>query len=150
VPKKPIYREFAFNPPQCDQTLQEWLFCEIRSAILDGRLRPSARLPSSRSLALHHGLSRSTVTETFRRLKLEGYITGLTGSGSFVAKNLPDQYFQSIDGNLVGENRAVTKPARAVTKLKEPVLLEYNQRLGTPFQACGPAVEQFPIDTWRV
>src|ERR1700745_4367797 len=133
MPKKPIYRELAFNPPPCDQTLQEWLFCEIRSAILDGRLRPSARLPSSRSLALHHGLSRSTVTETFRRLKLEGYITGLTGSGSFVAENLPDQYFQSIDGNLGGKNRALTKPVRAVAKVKETELLEYKQPLGPPF-----------------
>jgi GntR family transcriptional regulator / MocR family aminotransferase len=148
MPKKPIYREFAFNPQQCDQTLQEWLFCEIRSAILDGRLRPSARLPSSRSLAVHHGLSRSTVTEAFRRLKLEGYITGLTGSGSFVAENLPDHYFQPIDGNLAGKNRRLTKPALAVVNVKETAPLEYNQRLGTPFQACGPAVEQFPIDTW--
>jgi GntR family transcriptional regulator / MocR family aminotransferase len=148
MPKKPLYREFAFNPPHCDQTLQEWLFCEIRSAILDGRLRPSARLPSSRSLAHHHGLSRSTVTEAFRRLKLEGYITGLTGSGSFVAENLPDQYFQSINGNLAAKSRAVTKPMRAVAKAKETVLLEYSQRLGTPFQACGPAVDQFPVDTW--
>src|SRR6201982_3673637 len=109
MPKKPIYREFAFNPPQCDQTLQEWLFCEIRSAILDGRVRPSARLPSSRSLAVHHGLSRSTVTEAFRRLKLEGYITGLTGSGSFVAENLPDEYFQPTEGHSVRSNRVATK-----------------------------------------
>jgi GntR family transcriptional regulator / MocR family aminotransferase len=148
MPKKPIYREFAFNPPQSDQTLQEWLFCEIRSAILDGRLRPGARLPSSRSLALNHALSRSTVTEAFRRLKLEGYINGLTGSGSFVAENLPDQYFQSMDGNLLAKNRVLTKRAHAVAKVKKTVPFEYNQRLGTPFQAFGPAVDRFPVDTW--
>jgi GntR family transcriptional regulator/MocR family aminotransferase len=77
MPKKPIYQELAFNPPKPDQTLQEWLFREIRSAILDGRLRPGARLPSSRSLALSNRLSRSTITEAFRRLRLEGYITGV-------------------------------------------------------------------------
>src|SRR4051794_24188017 len=98
MPKKPIFQEFALNPPASDQTLQEWLFREVRSAILDGRLRPGARLPSSRSLALHHRLSRSTVTEVFRRLKLEGYIDGLTGSGSYVAENLPDDYFQATEG----------------------------------------------------
>src|SRR5260221_4908869 len=97
MPKKPIYQELAFNPPKSEQTLQEWLFGELQSAILDGRLRPGARLPSSRGLALGNRLSRSMVTEAFRRLKLEGYITVLFCSGSYVVENLPDGYFQPID-----------------------------------------------------
>jgi hypothetical protein len=58
MPKKPIYQELAFNPPKSEQTLQEWLFRELRSASLEGRLRPGARLPSSRGLALGNRLSR--------------------------------------------------------------------------------------------
>jgi GntR family transcriptional regulator / MocR family aminotransferase len=146
MPKKPVFQEFPLNPPQSDQTLQEWLFCEIRSAILEGRLQPGARLPSSRNFALNHRLSRSTVTEAFRRLKLEGYITGLTGSGSFVAQNLPDDYFQSDNGRLARKNVAIARPARLGAATED--LLQNNRRFGIPFQTGRPAVDQFPIDTW--
>jgi GntR family transcriptional regulator/MocR family aminotransferase len=147
MPKKPIFQEFALNPPRSGQTLQEWLFGEIRSAILDGRLRPGARLPSSRSLAVHHRLSRSTVTEVFCRLKLEGYINGLTGSGSYVAENLPDKYFQAKE-RQIPQYRAVSKPVRTLSQTGEPRPFQYSQRFGVPFQASRPAVDQFPINTW--
>ena len=148
MPKKPIYQELAFNPPTSEQTLQEWLFRELRSAILDGRLRPGARLPSSRSLALGNGLSRSTVTEAFRRLKLEGYITGSVGSGSFVAGNVPDEYFQPIEGHLVRTNHVATKQIRAATTIKRVLPFPSRQRFGCAFQPSRPAVDQFPIDVW--
>jgi GntR family transcriptional regulator / MocR family aminotransferase len=148
MPKKPIFREFALSSRQSDQTLQEWLFCEIRSAILDGRLQPGARLPSSRSLAFHYRLSRSTVTDAFRRLKLEGYISGLTGSGSFVARNLPDDYFQAGDRPSRGKTLAASKPMPAGSKGEELLIAQPNRRFGMPFQTGRPAVDQFPIDTW--
>src|SRR5580704_9281957 len=119
MPKKPIFQEFALNPPKSEQTLQEWLFRELRSAILDGRLLPGAHLPSSRGLALSNRLSRSTVTEAFQRLKLEGYITGSVGSGSYVADNLPDEYFQPIEGRLVRRNHVATKQVRTAATIKK-------------------------------
>src|ERR1700730_15292842 len=148
MPKKPIYQELAFNPPKSEQTLQEWLFRELRSAILDGRLRPGARLPSSRSLALRNRLARSTVTQAFQRLKLEGYITGLVGSGSYVAESLPDEYFQPIEGHLVRRNRAATNQVRAAVTIKKVLPFPSRQRFGCAFQASRPAVDQFPIDSW--
>jgi len=148
MPKKPIYQELAFNPPKSEQTLQEWLFRELRSAILDGRLRPGARLPSSRGLALGNRLSRSTVTEAFRRLKLEGYITGLVGSGSYVAENLPDEYFQSIEGHSMRSNRVATKQVHTTVMIKKVHPFPSRQRFGCAFQASRPAVDQFPIDIW--
>jgi GntR family transcriptional regulator/MocR family aminotransferase len=148
MPKKPIYQELAFNPPKSEQTLQEWLFGELRSAILDGRLRPGARLPSSRGLALGNRLSRSTVTEAFRRLKLEGYITGLVGSGSYVVENLPDEYFQPIEGQLARRNRVAAKQVGAAATFKKVIPFPSRQRFGCAFQPSRPAVDQFPIDIW--
>jgi GntR family transcriptional regulator / MocR family aminotransferase len=158
MPKKPIYQELAFNPPKSEQTLQEWLFGELRSAILDGRLRPGARLPSSRGLALGNRLSRSTVTEAFRRLKLEGYITGLVGSGSYVAENLPDEYFQPMEGQLARRNRVAAKQVGAAATIKKVIpfpsrqrfgcAFSSRQRFGCAFQPSRPAVDQFPIDIW--
>src|SRR5260221_644212 len=148
MPKKPIYQELAFNPPKSEQTLQEWLFGELQSAILDGRLRPGARLPSSRGLALGNRLSRSMVTEAFRRLKLEGYITGLVGSGSYVVENLPDEYFQPIDGHSGRSNRVATKQVRTTAMIKKVLPFPTRQRFGCAFQPSRPAVDQFPIDIW--
>jgi GntR family transcriptional regulator / MocR family aminotransferase len=148
MPKRPIYRELALNPPKSEQTLQEWLFRELRSAILDGRLRPGARLPSSRCLAVGNSLSRSTVMEAFRRLKLEGYITGLVGSGSFVAENLPDEYFQPIERHLAQRSRVVTKQVPTAAAIKSVSPFPSRQRFGSAFQPSRPAVDQFPIDSW--
>src|SRR5260370_23103242 len=148
MPKKPIYQELAFNPPKSEQTLQEWLFGELRSAILDGRLRPCGRLPSSRGLALGNRLSRSTVTEAFRRLKLEGYITGLVGYGSYVVESLPDEYFQPIDGHSGRSNRVATKQVRTTAMIKKVLPFPTRQRFGCAFQPSRPAVDQLPIDIW--
>jgi GntR family transcriptional regulator/MocR family aminotransferase len=54
------------------QPLTDWLYLELRSAILEGRLSPSARLPSTRDFAAQYGLSRGTIVQVFERLQSEG------------------------------------------------------------------------------
>jgi DNA-binding transcriptional MocR family regulator len=137
MPKRPIYQELAFNPPKSEQTLQEWLFRELRSAILDGRLRPGARLPSSRGLALGNRLSRSTVTEAFRRLKLEGYITGFVGSGSYVAENLPDEFFSPPRGTWYGEIVWQSNKCVLLRRLKRCSHLHPAKDSEEPFSLAG-------------
>lgn len=64
--------------------------CEgLRRAILDGRLRPGTRLPSTRALAMRLRLARSTVALAFDQLTAEGYIEGRRGSGTFVCHAVP-------------------------------------------------------------
>jgi GntR family transcriptional regulator/MocR family aminotransferase len=70
----------------------------------------------------------------------------LIGSGSYVAKNLPDEYFRPIEAHLVQRNRAAAKPA--VSPNRELRVFQSQQRFGNAFQASRPAVDQFPIDTW--
>jgi len=57
----------------------------LREAIRAGRLRPSARLPSSRALALELGVSRRLVVEVYEQLAAEGYVLARRGSGTRVA-----------------------------------------------------------------
>jgi len=140
MPKRPIFQEIAFTPWTPDQTRQEWLFREIRCAILEGRLRRGARLPSSRNLAVSNQLSRSTVTEVFRRLSLEGYITGSIGSGSYVAENLPDEFFRGA------ANRVALKPVALMQNGPQPA--HPGRKFGVAFQTSFPAVDEFPIDIW--
>jgi GntR family transcriptional regulator / MocR family aminotransferase len=146
MPKRPIFQEIALTPWTPGQTRQEWLFREIRHAILEGRLRRGARLPSSRNLAVRNQLSRSTVTEVFRRLALEGYITGSIGSGSYVAENLPDEFLRAATGGNSHSNRAENKRTPVIES--GPQLARPNRKFGVAFQTSFPAVDEFPIDIW--
>jgi GntR family transcriptional regulator/MocR family aminotransferase len=60
----------------------------LTAAIHDGRLRPGARLPSSRALAADLGCARNLVLTAYEQLLLQGYLSARTGAGTFVAKDL--------------------------------------------------------------
>ena len=59
---------------------------QLRDAVTSGRLVAGDRLPTSRDLAADLGLSRSTIATVYARLVAEGYVTGRTGDGTFVAE----------------------------------------------------------------
>jgi GntR family transcriptional regulator/MocR family aminotransferase len=64
--------------------LFQWVYDEVRSAILDGRLRRGRRLPSTRELARFYGVSRGTVVTAFEQLHAEGYLESNVGAGTYV------------------------------------------------------------------
>lgn len=57
----------------------------LRDAIIDGRLAPGTRLPSSRSLAAELGCARATVVTAYEQLVAEGYLLARVGAGTTVA-----------------------------------------------------------------
>ncbi len=65
--------------------LHRRLYEVLRRAILDGKLAPGARLPSSRQLVCDLGLSRNTVVSALSQLGVEGYLVSQVGSGTFVS-----------------------------------------------------------------
>src|ERR1700690_2155475 len=71
------------NPPP-PHTPTNWLYGELRSAILEGRLAPGARLAASRDFASQYELSRGTVVSVLERLKTQGYIPSRVGFRSWV------------------------------------------------------------------
>lgn len=72
-------------PASGSRQLLNSLHNQLCDAILKGRLHPGLRLPSTRDLARHHGISRNTVLAAYDRLAAEGYIKSRPGGGSFVA-----------------------------------------------------------------
>ena len=62
------------------------VYDQLRTAVTSGRLVAGDRLPTSRDLAADLGLSRSTIATVYARLVAEGYATGRTGDGTFVAE----------------------------------------------------------------
>ncbi|HEY0237399.1 MAG TPA: PLP-dependent aminotransferase family protein [Friedmanniella sp.] len=57
----------------------------LRAAVLDGRLGPGRRVPSSRALAAQLGVARGTVAAAYGQLVAEGWLESRRGSGTRVA-----------------------------------------------------------------
>src|ERR1700755_1710773 len=88
--KEETFQDLSLDPPSGKHDLWRWLYTELRNAILDGRLKPGARMPSTRSLGTQYSLSRGTVVEAFDQLHAEGYTRTEVGSGTYVASGVPD------------------------------------------------------------
>ena len=68
------------SQPLCDQ-----IVAGIKRQIDDRHLRPGTRLPSIRSFAETHSVSRFTVVEAYDRLVAMGYLQSRRGSGFYAA-----------------------------------------------------------------
>jgi DNA-binding transcriptional MocR family regulator len=67
----------------------------VRSLILDGSLPMRMRVPAERHLAEALGVSRTTVTAAYDRLREQGYLESRQGAGSWTA--LPDAASMGTD-----------------------------------------------------
>lgn len=82
--------ETFFLQPDAEGTLQTQIRQMVAEGILAGRFRPGEKLPSSRKLAQHLGVSRITVTLAFTELLADDYIIARGRSGYFVSENAPE------------------------------------------------------------
>ncbi|MES2666076.1 MAG: PLP-dependent aminotransferase family protein [Pseudomonadota bacterium] len=85
----PIPAEAFFLPPVAPGTLQQQIRGMVSDGILSGRFRPGAKMPSSRGLALHLGISRITVTLAYGDLVSSDYLTSRGRSGYYVSDTAP-------------------------------------------------------------
>ncbi|WP_437876961.1 PLP-dependent aminotransferase family protein [Sorangium sp. So ce513] len=76
--------------PASSAPLHRQVYQALRGAIFAGRLRPGSKLPSTRALAAHLGVSRNTVLGAYAQLLAEGYLRGRIGSGTYVADAPPE------------------------------------------------------------
>ena len=81
--------EQFFLDPAHRGTLQRQLQEIVTGAILAGRSRPGDRMPSSRGLARHLGISRITVTLAYTELVANDYLSSRGRSGYFVSESAP-------------------------------------------------------------
>lgn len=83
------------NVARPSRQVSSGLHQQLRSAILEGRLKPGARLPSTRNARTLFGVSRNTAQEVYDRLADEGLVAARHGSGTYVADPLPS--FEQVD-----------------------------------------------------
>lgn len=81
--------ETFFLHPDAQGTLQSQIQQMIAQGILSGRFQRGEKLPSTRRLALHLGVSRITVTIAYTELLANDYLTSRGRSGFFVSENAP-------------------------------------------------------------
>ena len=131
--------------------LQRQLYDEIRTAILSGRLAPGARVPATRVLASDTGTSRNTVSGAFDQLLSEGYLEGKVGSGTYVARMLPEDLLRVT--RQPGPSRPVI--ARACLSRRGRMLGGIPASLRSreiateqAFRTGLPAFDEFPRALW--
>lgn len=82
--------ESFFLDPDLQGTLQARIRQMITSGVLSGRMRRGERLPSTRRLAEHLGVSRITVTLAYADLVASDYLMSRGRSGYFVSSDAPE------------------------------------------------------------
>lgn len=82
--------DMFFLKPDAQGTLQSQIQQMIAEGILAGRFVKGEKLPSSRALAKHLGVSRITVTLAYTELQSNDYLESRDRSGYFVSDNAPE------------------------------------------------------------
>jgi len=99
-----LVEDTFFLDPAFQGTLQSQIQQIVASAILAGRLQTGEKLPSSRRLAKHLGISRITVTLAYNELVADDYITAADRSGYFVSETAPTAPLPPVRGEMVRDN----------------------------------------------
>lgn len=114
-----------------DRPLYEQIYLYIKSEITDGRMEFGSRLPSTRKLAAHLAVSRSTVDMAYAQLLSEGYIEAVPYKGYYVSQ-LEGLY------HLVPKKKTETprKPSKTCSYVYD-------------FSPNGVDLSSFPYNAWR-
>ncbi len=116
------------------EPIQSQIARQIRALVLNGRLRPQTRLPSTRALSEELNVARATVVEAYEQLLSEGYLETRSGSGTRVAAELPETLLTSVPEAAAGQRAAPRLSVR-----REPA---------RPFRSGLVDWENFPHDDW--
>ena len=150
MPKRKPTTSLALRPRPARTTLFRWLYDEIRIAIVDGRLAPGTRLPSTRSIADQHGVARGTVVAAFDQLTTEDYLESGVGDGTFVR---PMSAEAPAEARTAPRNSRAKPPrpslsARGRALAGNPFPQLWSKRGVETFQLDRPALDAFPIKLW--
>lgn len=137
--------ELSLNPRSRGLTLANWLYGELRAAILDGRLKAGAKLPASRDFAKRYRVSRGTVVSAFERLHDEGYLASRVGIGTWVRAKVEPH--PSDRPEISDIPRYVHRVVSGYTKPKPFVDWRHFEGV-RPFSMAHPALAEFPAELW--
>ena len=143
--------------PSSELPLYLQLYEKLRAAIVnDCRIPRSAKLPSTRALSETLHVSRNTVIAAFEQLLAEGYLEGRIGSGTYVARTLPEACLgarpqASAPGYGRGPARVSERGRRMRQLMPSTNIAHVVPAPSKPktFRLHAPSFEAFPYDVWR-
>lgn len=132
-------------------TLAAQIVEQLRDAILQGRIAPGARMPSSRRLAEQLDVSRNTVVRAYDALTIESYVEGRRASGMFAASRLPDNAARppAATGTVMENGDASPMPLPYAPIRAPDLVARSRNRLAFDFFPGRPSAALFPLKTWR-
>ncbi|HEX8955232.1 MAG TPA: GntR family transcriptional regulator, partial [Burkholderiaceae bacterium] len=140
--------EFHPHLPQ-----QRRLYEAARAAILQQQLPARSKLPSTRSVAGELGIARNTVIAAFKQLAAEGYVSATGGSGTFVAKTLPDESLFDTplrDDGGMAVAAADHEPGQLSRRGEQLTAFAAGERFEIqPFAPGDPDFSLFPQKLWQ-
>ena len=83
----PLFQGFVLGKG----AVKEQVYHILRDHILEGRLPPGTKMPSTRALSEMMSISRNSAIAGYDRLLDEGYILTRKGSGTYVSHHIPDR-----------------------------------------------------------
>ena len=96
---------------------------QIKTLILEGKLKEGEMLPSMRNLALELRISFMTTKRAYEELEHDGFIESYTGKGSFVrAQNLElfrEEQIKAIEALLIDAGERAQKIGITMDELHE-------------------------------
>lgn len=143
---EPIFELDLRLPEKGSRLVLRSLHEQLRTAIIEGRLKAGVRLPASRAMAQSMKISRNTVVLAYEMLVSEGYLVTNTSAGSIVADIRPKQVKQ---GAKLGQE----KPDRRLAPFWRDRGQKDNTSPDKParydFRPGYPDMSLFPFDVWR-
>jgi GntR family transcriptional regulator / MocR family aminotransferase len=131
------------------KALHRQIYDAYRAAIVDGRLRPGQRIPSTRVLATEIRVSRFPILNAYAQLLAEGYFESRVGAGTVIASSLPDQLTSTKPARSAqAPTPSGPRPvARYSAVLPRIVRFPWLQNWGA-FRVGQVAYDQFPLGVW--
>ncbi len=147
----------AAAPPR---GLTAWLAGALRTAVIDGRLRPGTALPATRVLAEDLGLSRGVVVEAYQRLREEGLVSARRKTGTTVlprprpapgpSHGAGQAHRAGSAGHAEGPERARQRPQgqSAAAALPARLPLPWRSAAEIDLSPGVPDLSNFPRAAW--
>lgn len=149
--------------PRGSGPLYRRIYRDVRRGVLEGRLAPGTRLPSTRSLARDLAVSRTVAVQAYEMLEAEGYVEGRVGAGTFVRRDLPEDLLRAPDAGLRPPAASPARPrlstwSRRVLRTRDgpgrpgSAVRDPERRHGElpyDFRYGRPDPRALPARTWR-
>lgn len=150
MPKTTRTAPLVLRPRSAGATLFRWLYDEIRGAIIDGKLPPGSRVPSTRSIACQYRVARGTVVAAFDQLSAEGYLESGVGHGTFVRQTPPESPHAAtpVRPHARADSSRSLLSARGRELAGNPFPQLWSNRSVETFRLDRPALDAFPSKLW--